>query len=231
MFNLSKIKDSKYIFNKPIIGEFQKTEKKFFSYHKDENQNEIIAYCHNTQQVFGPLIKNSKTILSMKDSGLPYVWEAIEINHQWIGINTSIPNILVKHMLNNGLISNENFQQERLNKEFNYKSDFSNDKYIIEVKHAHYVENNIGYFPEKATTRGARQLDALINLKKQGKEIIIIYILQNNMTNIFSICKNRDILYYEKALEAKNIGIKSFAFNCNVTLEGIFINSLMEFSF
>ena len=132
-------------------------------------------------------------------------------------------------MLDNGLIPGEIFQQERLIKELNFKPDFSNDKYIIEVKHVHWVKDNIAYFPDCPTSRGSRQLDAMISLKKQGKEVILIYILQNNHAEKLTISKDIDPLYYSKCVEAKKIGIKSFAFNCNVTLEGVFINSLIEF--
>ena len=229
MLDLSKIHNSHYLFNESIICKYERKEKKFFSYHRDEDNNELVAHCYNPQQVFGPIIINSSTILSKKSTGLPYTWEGININNNWIGINTSIPNKLVKQMLYNGLIVGETFQQEKLIKELNYKADFSNDNYIIEVKHAHYVKNNIGYFPEKITDRGARQLDAMMILQKQGKKVILIYILQNNMTNDFTISEDIDPIYYNKCLEAKKLGIKSFAFNCNVNANGIFINSLINF--
>jgi sugar fermentation stimulation protein A len=229
MLDLSKISNSFYLFNKSVICKYKRKEKKFFSYHHDKNNNELIAHCYNPQQVFGPLIIDSSTILSEKSTGLPYTWEAVKINNHWIGINTSIPNKLVKQMLNNGLIPGETFQQEKLIKELNYKPDFSNENYIIEVKHAHYVKDNIGYFPEKITERGSVQLDAIMTLQKQGKKVILIYILQNNMTNNFTISKDIDPVYYGKCLEAKKIGVQSFAFNCNITLEGVFINSIMNF--
>ena len=227
MLNLSGI-NSYYLFNKPSIFTFQKREKRFFSYHKNDNF-EVVAHCVNTGKMEGLLIADKPTILSEKSTGLPYTWEAIETEKGWIGVNTFTPNKLVKQMLDNGLIPGEIFQQERLIKELNFKPDFSNDKYIIEVKHVHWVKDNIAYFPDCPTSRGSRQLDAMISLKKQGKEVILIYILQNNHAEKLTISKDIDPLYYSKCVEAKKIGIKSFAFNCNVTLEGVFINSLIEF--
>lgn len=229
MLDLSKIKNSKYIFNEPTLFNFKKREKRFFSYHEDENKKQVTAHCVNTGKMAGLLVENRSTILSKKTSGLPYTWEAIKTENGWIGVNTFTPNKLVKQMLNDGLIPGEIFQQERLIKEFKYKPDFSNDNYIIEVKHVHLVIDNIGYFPDCPTERGARQLDALINLKKQGKKVILIYILQNNHGHKLTIAKDIDPLYYSKALEAKKNGIESFAFNCNISLEGVFINSLIEF--
>jgi sugar fermentation stimulation protein A len=228
MLDLSKIQESKYLFNEAIIGNYIKKEKKFFSYHLFKN-NEIISYCYNPQKVFGPLIPNSESLLSKKNTGLPYTWEAVKIQDNWIGINTFTPNKLVKQMLENGLIPGETFQQEKLIKELKYKPDFSNERYIIEVKHSHWVKDNIGYFPEKITKRGSCQLEAIFQLQKNGQQVILIYIMQNNMTDTFSISKDRDPVYYNKVLEAKKIGVKSFAFNCYVNKEGVFIKSLMNF--
>jgi sugar fermentation stimulation protein A len=229
MLDLSKIQESKYLFNKPEIFTFKKREKRFFSYHVDVNNNEVIGHCVNTGKMAGLLIPDNLSILSEKNTGLPYTWEAVKTENGWIGVNTFTPNKLVKQMLENGLIPGETFQQEKLIKEFKFKPDFSNEKYIIEVKHVHWVKNNIGYFPDCETERGARQLDAMLELKKQGKEIILIYILQNNHADKLTIAKDIDPIYYEKCLEGKKLGIKSFAFNCNVTLEGVFINSLIDF--
>jgi sugar fermentation stimulation protein A len=237
LFNLSRIKESVYIFNKSFYCFFKKREKRFFSYFTMDINDEkplLIAHCVNTGKMEGLLIQNSKSILSCKDSGkLPYTWEAININNQWVGINTFVPNKLVEQMLNNGLIPNENFYKEKLIKDLRYKPDFSNENYIIEVKHAHLVkiENNIpiGYFPDCPTERGSRQMDALINLKKQGKRVIVIYILQRDDAEFLSISETIDPIYYEKSLEAKKYGIEFYVFNCQINKNQIEINKQISF--
>ena len=229
MLDLSKIQDSKYLFNEPIICNFKKREKRFFSYHEDNNKNNIVAHCVNTGKMEGLLLPNAPTILSKKATGLPYTWEAVKTENGWIGVNTFTPNKLVKQMLDNGLIPGETFQQEKLIKELKFKPDFSNEKYIIEVKHVHWVKDNIAYFPDCPTERGVRQLDAMMTLQKQGKEVILIYILQNNHANKMTIAEHIDPVYYNKCLEAKKIGIKSFAFNCNVSIDEVIVNSLIDF--
>lgn len=134
-------------------------------------------------------------------------------------------------MLDNGLIPGEIFQSERLIKELAYKPDFSNNKYVIEVKSVESIKDKTAYFAPSILSRTYRQLKALIKLREEGKEFIIIFILQSNITNKLFIWKNFDKDFYNRIITAKKLGIKFFAFNCNITMEGVFIKSLIKFFF
>lgn len=237
IFNLSKIHQAIYTFNKSFYGFFKKREKRFFSYftlNKNEEEPLLVAHCVNTGKMEGLLIKNNEAILSCKSSGkLSYTWEAIKIYCQWVGTNTFTPNRLVEILLKDGLIPNEIFYKEKLIKELKYKPDFSNENYIIEVKHVHWVriENNIsiGYFPDCSTERGSKQMDALIKLKQMGKKVIVIYILQRDDAEFLSIDGTIDRIYYNKSLEAKKNGVEFYAFNCKVNKDYIMINKKISF--
>lgn len=104
MLDLCKIKYGKYYFNSPIIAYFQKRNNRFVSYHKHKTLGFLVAHCPHEGSMESFLIKNTLTILSKKNIGLPYTWEAIKVNNYWFGVNLFVPNKLVKLMLDNGLI-------------------------------------------------------------------------------------------------------------------------------
>lgn len=229
-FDFSNIQNSQYLFSENVLTKFQFRKKRFFSYHLDQNNNLLEAHCLNTGKMRGLLKKDLNTLISKKTSGkLLYRWETIQINNQWIGVNTLVPNYLVSQMLINGLIPQEIFKAEQLFKMYKYRCDFANNNYVIEVKNVHYVEDNIAYFPDCPTERGSRQMDVLMKLAELGKKIIIIYIVQRDDCNAITISKNFDPIYYEKSLKIKNLGIQTLAFNCKVTEKGIFINKQINF--
>jgi sugar fermentation stimulation protein A len=222
---------SGYVFHNPITGVFIKREKRFLSYFYN-NQNILLAHCFNTGKMTDLLVPNSIGILSQKNNGkCLYTWETICINNINIGVNTSVPNYLVHNLLKNNQIpglENEIFQREHLIKDLNYKPDFVNQNIVIEVKNVHWVQNNIAYFPDCITSRGSKQLDALIQLKKQNKRCIIIYIVQRADVQTITIhpC---DIEYFKKSQKALEVGIEVLAFNCHVTAQNIYIHSAISF--
>ena len=58
-------------------------------------------------------------------------------------------------------------------------------------------------------------------MSKKGSNCFLIYLIQRNDVNRFSIAKDLDNEYYENSLIAKKSGVKFRAFKCNVSLKGI----------
>lgn len=203
----------KYIFFDPIKKFFLKREKRFFSYFSDN----IIAHCANTGKMRNLLEINSLCLLSKKNTGkLSYTWEAININKTWIGVNTLVPNYLVSLILANNFFSGEIFEKEKLIHKYNYKPDFMSKNIIIEVKHVHLVENNIAYFPDCPTSRGVKQMKALIQLQKEGWKCIVIYIVQRNDVFFVDTSPIYDKEYKYLTEIGKKNGISFLGFNCNI---------------
>jgi sugar fermentation stimulation protein A len=229
-YNFSK---ACYFFHKPIVCEFIRREKRFFSFFKTLANEEIVAHCVNTGLMKGLLIAGSKGVLSSKNTGnLLYTWEAICIDSTYIGVNTFTPNKLVEKLLENNLleeVKGEVFKKERLIKELKYKPDFSNENTIIECKNVHLIENNVAHFPDCITERGSRQMEALIHLKKQGKRCIVIYILQRDDTEILSVHPSMDLLYLQKTKEAQKAGVEFIAFNCLVNEMKVLIKKRISY--
>ena len=62
-------------------------------------------------------------------------------------------------------------------------------------------------------------------MSREGSNCFLIYLIQRNDVNRFSIAKDLDNEYYKNSLIAKKSGVKFKAFKCNVSLKGINIIS------
>lgn len=225
-----------YIFSNPLLVEFIKREKRFFSFFKDQNDNLFTAHCVNTGKMADILVAGSSAIISKKNTGtLSYTWEAIKINDIWIGTNTNVPNKLVSKLLASKQISgleSEDFKSEVTFK-FNsqtYRADFASKNTVIEVKNVHWVKNNIAYFPDCVTKRSSDQMNILIELKKQNKRVIVIYILQRNDVNVVSTDNITDSVYFSQIEKAKKHGIEFLAYHTVISEKSIKIDKQILYS-
>lgn len=205
-------------FNEPIIDKFVKREKRFFAYMENN-----LAHCVNTGKMADLLIPGEKCILSKKDSGkLQYTWEAEFSEHYktWVGTNTMNPNKLAVDLLKD-LFPNKDFKREVTFT--NYRADFANSDTIVEVKHVHWRIGDIAYFPDCIAERGARQVNILADLVTKYS-CYLIYIIQRDDVDAFSVADFVDSKYSQATKLAKNNGVKSMAFTCKITEQGIKIN-------
>ncbi len=215
--------------NNPIESTFITRERRFFA-NMNINGISTQCYCPNTGKMAGLLVPGAKCLLSHKDSGIPYQWEAINLNDVWIGVDTSIPNKLGPYAIDY-LIQTNQLESGLLEKEVkfgHFRVDYKIGHQLIEIKHVHWIVDNMALFPDCITSRGARQLEDMINLQLQGFKCYNLYILQRNDCDQLSIA-SLDSNYYNQSINAKNHGIKSFAFNCNINTIGIEINKQITF--
>ena len=84
-------------------------------------------------------------------------------------------------------------------------------------------KKNLAEFPDAVTSRGSKHLIELSNMSKKGSKCFLIYLIQRNDADRFSIAKDLDNEYYENSLKAKKSGVQFRAFKCNVSHKGISI--------
>lgn len=90
----------------------------------------------------------------------------------------------------------------------NSRIDFlAEDKIWIEVKGCTLSDGNIARFPDAPTKRGTKHLEELIELKKQGFEAFVYFLIFAN-ANYFSPNYETDPSFSKKLEEAYNLGVK-----------------------
>ena len=156
-----------------------------------------------------------------------FTWEMIYINNGWIGVNTSMPNMLAFEAVRDGAIKNlkgytsvireVKFEDSR----FDLFAENDNEKCFIEVKNVTMKDGDYAAFPDAVTTRGRKHLNTLIEVKKQGIRAVMLYIIQRMDIEIFTPAKDIDPEYAETLMKAYKAGVEIIPVQAEVTPEKI----------
>ena len=195
--------------NKLISGQLIKRYKRFFVDIRIKSQI-ITAHCPNTGSMGGLLKKGNKVWLSKSDNPnrkLKYTLEIIEDKKSKVGVNTHSANKIVQHALQNNLIRQfKNILNIKAETKFgaNTRFDFllknKNNKAFIEVKNVTLSrKKKLAEFPDAITSRGLKHIKELINASKKNYKIYILFLIQRNDCESFTIAKDIDP-NYAKAL-------------------------------
>ena len=213
-----------------LEGFFIKRYKRFFVDIKI-GAKVVTAYCPNTGSLLGLLNEGSKVLVAKVENPnakLKYRLEAIKDFKTFVGINTSLPNDIVFNAIKENKILHE--IKGELKKEVKYGKNSRVDIYASHPKTDSFIEvksvtlsreKNLAEFPDAITSRGSKHLIELSNMSKKGSNCFLIYLIQRDDVDRFSIAKDLDNDYYENSLIAKKSGVKFRAFKCNVSLKGI----------
>tara|TARA_A100001015_G_scaffold6301_1_gene7873 strand:- start:69 stop:764 length:696 start_codon:yes stop_codon:yes gene_type:complete len=224
--------------NKLIAGLFVKRYKRFFVDININNQI-ITAHCPNTGSMYGLLKKGNKVWVSKSSNPnrkLKYTLEIIEDQKSKIGINTHSANKIVQHALKNNLIKElKNSLEIKTETKFgkNTRFDFlilnKNFKAFVEVKNVTLSRNKKkAEFPDAITSRGLKHINELINASKKGYKIFILYLVQREDCNYFSIAKDIDADYAKALTKAVKNNLNVLCYDCKFSSKGIKLNKKIK---
>jgi len=224
--------------NKLISGVFIKRYKRFFVDVQVEGKI-ITAHCPNTGSMRGLLKANNKVWLSKSNNPkrkLKYTLQIIEDNGSKVGVNTHLTNKIVFHGLNNSLI--KEFDKSitikpevkfGINTRFDFLITKKNFKAFVEVKNVTLSrKSKIAEFPDAITSRGAKHIAELIKAKKKGYEIYIIFIVQREDCNQFTIANDIDPEYSELLSKALKKNLNILCYDCKFSSKGIKVNKKIK---
>ena len=224
--------------NRLISGVFIKRYKRFFVDVKVENKV-ITAHCPNTGSMKGLLNEGNKVWLSKSNNPkrkLLYTLQIIEVNNSKVGVNTHLTNKIALHALNNNLI--EEFDKDITvkpevkfgdNTRFDFLITKNDYKAFIEVKNVTLSRKpRIAEFPDAVTSRGAKHIEELIKANKKGYGIYIIFIVQREDCDQFTIANDIDQDYSELLSKAIKKNLNILCYDCKFSVKGIKINNKIK---
>ena len=225
--------------SKLISGEFIKRYKRFFVDVKID-KNIVTAHCPNTGSMMGLLNKGNRVWLSKSDDKkrkLKYTLEIIEDKSKKIGVNTHSTNKIILDALNNRLIKDfknlDSLQQEVKfgeNTRFDFLVSINKKKLFIEVKNVTLSRNaGLAEFPDAVTSRGLKHIKELLNAKKKGYEIYLLFVIQRDDCEKFQIAKDIDPKYYELLVKAVKKKLHLLCYDCKFSSKGIKLNKRINF--
>jgi len=223
---------------KLISGLFIKRYKRFFVDVKVNNQI-ITAHCPNTGSMYGLLKKNNKVWISKSDNPnrkLKYTLEIIEDKKSKVGINTHLANKIVHHALQNKLIKELNNFLE-IKPETKYGTNTRFDFLIIDKKNKAFLEvknvtlsrkKKLAEFPDSVTSRGLKHINELVNAGKKKYKIYILFLVQRDDCDSFSIAKDIDPNYSFALQKAVKNNLNVLCYDCKFSTKGIKLNKKMK---
>ena len=223
--------------NELISGLFVKRYKRFFV-DVIIDKKIVTAHCPNTGSMQGLLIKNNKVWLTKSNDPkrkLKYTLQIIESNGSKVGINTHLTNKIVLDALNNNKI--KNFKPVEIQTEVkfgdNTRFDFliteSNSKKFIEVKNVTLSRTNkLAEFPDAVTSRGAKHINELIKAKIKGYDVYLMFVVQREDCDQFSIARDIDPKYADLLSEATKKKLNILCYDCKFSSKGIKLNKQIK---
>ncbi|MEB3701842.1 Sugar fermentation stimulation protein A [Candidatus Bealeia paramacronuclearis] len=207
-----------------------------------DSGEEVIAHCVNTGAMLGIKDPGTPVYLSYAPSPnrkLSYTWEMAEVEGTLVGANTARPNFLVgEALLQKQLIpfqSYSNIKREakindKTRLDFLLKEEGLPDCYV-EVKNVHYKKEGLALFPDSVTIRGAKHMDELLELKSQGFQCAVLYVVQRADCKGFGLASEIDPNYAKSTLKAHSDGVEIFAYSCQLTPNGITLAHILPLEF
>ena len=223
--------------NELISGLFVKRYKRFFV-DVIIDKKIVTAHCPNTGSMQGLLIKNNKVWLTKSNDPkrkLKYTLQIIECNGSKVGVNTHLTNKIVLDGLNNNKIKNFKAIEIKTEVKFgdNTRFDFliteSNSKKFIEVKNVTLSRTNkLAEFPDAITSRGAKHINELIKAKAKGYDVYLMFVIQRDDCDRFSIARDIDPNYADLLSDAIKKKLNILCYDCKFSPKGIKLNKQIK---
>lgn len=219
-------------FKDPVFeGRFLRRYKRFFADFELDGRVET-AHVANTGSLRGLIETEKPCLVTFNDSPtrkLKYSLQALQAPESWVGVNTALANTLVK----------EAFEQQRIDHWAHYKNlqaeikisketrlDFKlslgpGADLFVEVKNVTWGEHGTAFFPDAVTSRGAKHLEELIELKKQGHDAEMVFVVQRTDCKIFRPAQELDKKYAAGLRAAHSAGVRISVFQVKFEKDGI----------
>lgn len=215
-----------------------KRYKRFFADLIQVDGSQITVHVPNT----GPMIgawQEGWTCYIMKKSNPVKMTHGAELTQSpdgtLMGINTQIPNRLVREAL-----QNQNFSwlknYTKVTPEFTIgksKLDFLVEgaglpKCFIEVKNCSGKDDTGAFFPDTRSERAVKHIEELMSLKQDGHRAVLIFIVQRGDVNAFRPGDEYHPEYGEALRKAVQMGVEVYPYSCDISLEEINIGKLLK---
>lgn len=222
------------LYTYPLLygGTLVKRYKRFFADIELTTGELITAHCPNTGPMTGVCQIGAPVRVSYHDNPhrkLAYTWEMIQVNGVWVGINTALPNRIIKIALQQHLFPELGLYQT-IRSEVAYglnngsRVDFlleSEARSIyVEVKNTTWSIDDVAVFPDTETTRGQKHLRELTDLLPHTRAVMLYFINRGDKTK-FAPGDSTDPTYGKLFRTAINKGLEVLPCRFEVSPQGI----------
>ncbi len=234
------------ISDKPLVrGTLIKRYKRFLTDVRLEDGTVVTATCPNTGSMMGLLDEGNPVWLSESDSPTRkyrHTWEMVEARNPGgvaarVGLNTGLPNRLVEEAIVSGRIASlggygtlKREQKYGANSRIDLLlSDEARPACYVEVKNVTLSrEAGLAEFPDAVTERGAKHLDELANMVRDGHRAVMVYLAQRTDALGFRLAHDIDPRYRNAWHAATEAGVESIAVACHLSDDEIVVDRIID---
>lgn len=201
----------------------------------------VTASCPNTGSMLGLTTPGATVWLSESTSTTrkyAHTWELIEadLGHglALVGIDTGLPNRIVSEAIEGGMVAPLT-GYESLRREVKYGvnsridillEDAQRGRCYVEIKNVHLSRRHgLAEFPDSKTERGVKHLQELSEMVRQGHRAVMLYLVQRQDVQSFSLAADIDPKYAIAFEAARKAGVEALAYRCRLSPEEIVIDT------
>lgn len=216
-----------------VQGRLVRRYKRFLADVELDNGTVMTVHCPNSGSMMGCAIPGSPVLLSK--SGNParqyaFTWELVQIEGCWVGINTGLPNRLVREGVEQGIVT-ELQGYGRIRAEVQYGRERSRIDLLleepgccyVEVKNVTLVEDGVALFPDAVTERGQKHLRELMEMVRSGSRAVNFFVVQRSDARMVSPADRIDPGYARLLRQAAKAGVELLAYQAEVSPEGVIL--------
>lgn len=225
------VKNRKMQFKEKLVhGKLIKRYKRFLADVELEDGTVVTAHCTNSGSMKTCLETGAPVCLTPVNDPkrkTKFTWEMIFINGGWIGINTSIPNLLAYEAIRDGKIKKlqgyTSVKREVTfgDSRFDIFAENDREKCFVEVKNVTMKSGDFALFPDAVTTRGKKHLETLMEVKKAGMRAVMLYVIQRTDVHRFGPAREIDPAYADALEKAVTAGVEVIPVQAEVSPEKI----------
>jgi sugar fermentation stimulation protein A len=214
-----------------VEGRLLRRYKRFLADVELADGSTITVHCPNSGSMKGCGLPGSRVMLSRSsnaDRKYPFTWELVEAAGYWAGINTGLPNRLVREAIVDGVVP-ELQGYDTIRPEVPYGEHSRIDllleghgcRCFVEVKNVTLVEGGRALFPDAVTTRGQKHLKELMRVVREGDRGVIFFTVQRGDGDGVSPADMIDPEYGRLLRLALESGVEALAYRALVTPDEI----------
>ena len=229
-------------FTQPLIpGTLLRRYKRFLADVRLGDGSVVVAHCANTGAMLQVSEPGSRVMLSQAanpNRKTGYDWQLIEVGGFWTGINTAVPNRLLREGFETGTVP-EFRGYERIRMEVPYGVNSRVDAMLtggcgtcyVEAKNVTLVLEGRALFPDAVTARGQKHLDELAAVAKKGDRAVLFLLSQRMDADSMGIAEHIDPEYAARLRAALAVGIEVVSWRATVSPDGIWLDRALPFVF
>jgi len=170
---------------------------------------------------------------------LSYTWELISMPTSLVGVNTMVPNRLVKKaIIEHEIPELDNYEDIRSEVKYGQNSRIdlllraeNRPPCYVEIKNCTLVEDRLARFPDAVTSRGLKHLVELEQQVEAGQRAVMFFLIQRQDADRFRPADHIDPEYGRQLRQARRQGVEILVYDVRIDIQRIAIHAPVAVDF